>query len=57
MGPLQERVQHMAGLVEDVFTLAEYHVPNLVVRALRARFRQRRALIGPPADFRPDEHL
>jgi hypothetical protein len=40
----------MAALIEDVFTLAERHVPSLNIASLRASFRQRRAPIEPPEE-------
>ena len=49
-GPLDGRVQQMAALIEDVFTLAEHHAPKLNVTSLRESFRRRRAPIERPAD-------
>lgn len=49
-GPFTGRVQHMAALVEDIFTVAERYVPNLNVSSLRENFRQRRAPIEPPEE-------
>jgi hypothetical protein len=49
-GPLDGRVLHMAALIEDVFTLAERHVPSLNIASVRTSFHQRRAPIEPPEE-------